>query len=457
MRLRVLPLLATSAAAVLAAGVVPAVAAPATPTATPAATAAIPDSSAVGTYYPDTPRRIFDSRGGGNSRLGQGRSVVITPSVSGVTPSAVVVNLTVVNPSTSGYLTAYPTGTALPRTSSINFSAGRTIANLVTVPVGSDGKIVIYNGLGTTDVLVDQLGAYSKNDDALAGRGRGGGYHPTDVSGLLDTRSDGGGPLLPGYYTTLAVRYNGTGSQISALAVNITVTNTNGNGYLTAYDGASSNPPRVSTLNFTKGLTVANSAIVPTSQCTTSACGGDAAQIGILNGSTGNFDVVVDITGFFDKGNIAAPVRYVPLASPVRIVDSRSNLGVGKLGAGVSRTFVPPASVAGASTVGLDTNVTLVKPTTSTYLTFWPQLTNYPRPNASTVNSGAGQVISNHAIQETGTDSKINVYNFNGTSDVVVDVSGTFQRIAGADARNAPTRAELAVVGPTASRQAAAR
>ncbi len=455
MRLRVLPLLVTATAAVVAAGAVPALAAPGGPPATATDAAPVSPDSAIGTYFPDTPRRIFDTRAAGNSRLGQGRTVVIAPYLSGVTPTAVVLNLTVVNPTTTGYLTAYPTGRALPRTSSINFGAGATRANLVTVPVGSDGRIAIYNGLGTTDVIVDQVGIYSKNDDAVTnGRGRGGGYHPSEVQRFVDTRSDGGGQLPSFTYFTLPVSFgDGTGpNPIASLAVNVTVTNTRGSGYVTTWDGSSNTPPRTSTLNFSRGTTVANSAIVPVSPCPD--CSDNSVQIGIANGSGAGIDVIVDVTGYFDDGSVAAPVRYVPLASPIRIVDSRTGTGVTKLGAGATRTFTPPTSVAGEPTVGLDANVTLVKPTASTYLTLWPQLTNYPKPRASTVNSGAGQVISNHALQEVGTDNEVNVFNFAGTTDVVVDVSGTFEYIAadGTDRRTAS--GQLHVGRPSPARAA---
>ena len=433
MRLRFLPLLASTAAVVAVAGAVPALAAPVTPAAAPAA---IPDSSAYGAYYAQSPQRIFDSRSGGNSRLGQGRSLVLPIRVGGVSkPSAVVLNLTVVNPSTSGYLTAYPAGQALPRTSSINFAAGRTTANLVTVPVSSSGSIVIYNGLGTTDVIVDQLGGYS--GDTNAARGSGGGYHPQQATRFVDTRSDGGGPLPGGYYFPMTVGYgNGSGpNPIRALALNVTVTNAQADGYLTAWNGVPGQLPRSSTLNFTRGATVSNYAIVPTSRCTD--CDDNAVQVGFLNGSGANVDVIVDAIAYFDDGTISAPFRFKPLSSPVRIVDSRSGLGLHRMAANQTQVFTPPTSVAGDPTIALDANITLVKPTASTYLTLWPQLSGYDKPRVSAVNSGAGQVVSNHAIQEVGNGNRTNIYNFNGGTDVVIDVSGTFEYIGGTGGKQA--------------------
>ncbi len=75
--------------------------------------------------------------------------------------TAVALNLTVTNPQQAGYLSAYPSGQPAPSTSSVNFSAGQTIANAVIVPVGPDGKITLRNGSGKpADVVVDVVGYY---------------------------------------------------------------------------------------------------------------------------------------------------------------------------------------------------------------------------------------------------------------------------------------------------------
>jgi hypothetical protein len=45
-----------------------------------------------------------------------------------------------------------------PPTSSVNFTAGRTIANTIMVPLGADGSVTIYNTSGTTHVVADAQG-----------------------------------------------------------------------------------------------------------------------------------------------------------------------------------------------------------------------------------------------------------------------------------------------------------
>jgi subtilisin family serine protease len=71
---------------------------------------------------------------------------------------AVALNVTATGPTTAGFLTVYPTGRPLPQTSNLNFPAGQTVPNSVIVPVGADGKISIYNGLGSTNIVVDIAG-----------------------------------------------------------------------------------------------------------------------------------------------------------------------------------------------------------------------------------------------------------------------------------------------------------
>jgi hypothetical protein len=131
-------------------------------------------SGATGSVFTGvTPVRILDTRygtGGYSSRVGPGGTIVLTAagwggvplmtSTSPVPPTAVVLNVTVTNPSTASYLTLFPDGAAQPTTSDLNFLPGQTIPNLVVVRLGSSGKLDIFNFGGTTDVIADVVGWY---------------------------------------------------------------------------------------------------------------------------------------------------------------------------------------------------------------------------------------------------------------------------------------------------------
>jgi hypothetical protein len=74
-------------------------------------------------------------------------------------PVAVVMNVTAVNPTSGGYLTVYPSSSARPTTSSVNFSAGAIQASQVVVDVGAAGSFNIYSS-SNVNVAVDIEGFY---------------------------------------------------------------------------------------------------------------------------------------------------------------------------------------------------------------------------------------------------------------------------------------------------------
>jgi hypothetical protein len=75
--------------------------------------------------------------------------------------SAIVVDATVTQGTAQSFLTIYPEGASRPLASNLNWVAGQTIPNLVTVKLGSGGGITIYNHAGTVDVVLDLAGFYS--------------------------------------------------------------------------------------------------------------------------------------------------------------------------------------------------------------------------------------------------------------------------------------------------------
>ena len=116
------------------------------------------------------PSRLLDTRSGlGTSngkpaRLGTNSSMDLTVAgraglpTTGVT--AVVLNVTAVNPTAGGFVTVYPAGTERPLASNLNFTAGQIIPNLVVVPV-KEGKVSLYNLAGDVDLVADITGYYT--------------------------------------------------------------------------------------------------------------------------------------------------------------------------------------------------------------------------------------------------------------------------------------------------------
>ena len=355
----------------------------------------------------------------------------MTPHVPSSKVSAVVLNVTVTGPTSAGYLTVYPTGVTRPTASNLNFSAGWTGANAVTVPVGANGQVDIFNAAGNVHVIADVLCYYNAYDATRPQiQAAGGQYYATRPVRLLDSRDPAfGGPLGAFEYVRIPFNFAQKDNfKIRALAVNITAVSPTQGGYVTAWNGVGT-PPTASTLNFTKGSVVPNFAVVPTAWC--SACGG-YMSIGVANRSGGNTHIVVDIFGFYDDGQTIAQIpnglRFRPL-TPTRIVDTRDGLGAGTFTGTGTATVTAPAAVAGDDTYALVTNVTGVDPANSTYLSLWAA--GDTQPTVSNLNLTPHEVRPNAAFVNVGPGNRFNVFNAAWKGDVVIDVSGTFELVPG--------------------------
>lgn len=128
-----------------------------------------PDTA--GSLHLITPTRVYDSRpsdpplGGVKGPLSNGtRDVDCTSNASGVPvgATAVLVNLTVVNTSASGFLSAYRKGIAFPGTSSINWNLPNTIvANTTIVAVDAAAKLTcLVPANASADFFVDVIGYF---------------------------------------------------------------------------------------------------------------------------------------------------------------------------------------------------------------------------------------------------------------------------------------------------------
>ncbi|MGW7440527.1 PKD domain-containing protein [Streptomyces sp. NPDC054849] len=234
------------------------------------------DRTASNGYTSLNPVRFVDTREGlGTARgqvAGQGTFGVQITGRSGIPAgaTAVALNVTVTNPKQAGHLTVFPSGQAAPTTSSLNFTAGQTVANSVIVPVGAGGRIDVRNGAWAgTDVIVDVVGYYSPDGKAAFTSTTPG------ISAapwrLMDSRRWTGWPCLAGGYFPMPMDSgNRNGLPVEAYALNVTVTSTTGAGHLSvapdpysmdAYrNGRPVPPPRPtsSTLNWTAGKDVSN-------------------------------------------------------------------------------------------------------------------------------------------------------------------------------------------------------
>lgn len=234
---------------------------------------------AVGTdgLTPMAPVRLFDSRDSGAKLQPAGPLELTVAGQSGVdaNASAVLLNVTVTQPDTAGYVTAYPCGGEQPWVSSVNFVAGQTVPNLVAVRIGTAGKVCFATTTPTHLVI-----------DASAAMGPAGTrfFDGLSPARILDTRS--GARLEPGVYEVTVSGHGGVSAQAEAVALNVTVTAPQTDGYLTVFPCGSA-APLASNLNFNAGQTVANGVVV----------GLTGGKLCVL--STSATDLVIDVNGQF--------------------------------------------------------------------------------------------------------------------------------------------------------------
>ncbi|MET9839531.1 hypothetical protein ABZZ01_17310 [Streptomyces virginiae] len=295
-------------------------------------------------FTPHTPLRLLDTRNGTGVAKGKVPAnwyTSVKVAGQGSIPdnaTAVVLNLTVTNTTDSGHIIASGSGKPMPETSSVNYGPGQTVANLVIMPVGSDGRVNLDNiGWGPVDLIADVTGYFTPTASS--------GYKALSPTRFVDTREGKGAPKgqVAGQ-SSFGVQISGVGGVpkgATAVSLNVTVTNPREAGHLTVHPSGQATPT-ASNLNFTTGQTVANSVIVPI---------GPDGRIIIRNGSWQPTDVVIDVNGYYTPDSNAAYVP--PLAIPTRHFDTRKD---GKPLA--ARDYLPLLGQPGVEAYILNTTVT---------------------------------------------------------------------------------------------------
>jgi hypothetical protein len=378
-------------------------------------------------YHPVTPTRLLDTRYGvGAPAAAVGSMQTLTLQLpASVTAnaygplSAVVLNVTVTQPTSYGDIRVYADGLSQrPDTSSLNFSAGLTVANLVTVPI-LDGKVTLFvESPGSAHLIADLSGYYTAGTS-------GAGFAPLSPTRILDTRNGTGGVggrVAAGGTVSLPVPAS-VPADATAVVMNATAVNTSSFGNLTVYpDVPGQAVPTASNLNFNANGTVPNLVIVSISA---------DRRIDFHVDSAGSADLIADIEGYFSP---SATSKFVPWY-PTRLFDTRNGDAGGAVQSGwavrvsMAYGFEVPVS---ALTAGLY-NVTVTQPAGHGYITVFPDgLASVP--NVSNLNYSEGQTVPN-AVLAPMTDGKEIFYN-GGTAEthLIADFFGYFAKPLATDA-----------------------
>lgn len=357
------------------------------------------------TFVPITPARVLDTRTRGLSLGPRSRRDITVAGVSGVPADAraVALNVTAVGVSDVTHIRAWPAGAPLPDTSVLNADPNRdAAAAAVTIGVGGERKVSLYNNAGSAHLVVDVTGYYTTDRTAD-------GFAPLDTAfRALDTR-DGGGRFSSQERRTVSVAgRGGVPSNARAVVVNVTSVNPDDQGYVNVVPAGAANT--TSTVNHLPRHDSANRATVALSRGSL-----DVVLVG------GRADVVVDVVGWYGPG---ATARFTPV-QPVRAADTRTSGG--PLKDGESRTLAvgSAARLPSDAVAAVMTLTTFRQTARATHLIAWPA--GSPRPRTSDLNTGSGRDQSGMAVVRLGRDRAITVYNDTGSTGLAIDVTGYFR------------------------------
>ena len=373
-----------------------------------------------GAYFPLTPSRIMDSRTGNGTTGspfvgGTSRSLQVTGrgGVPGSGVSAVVMNVTVTNPSVASHVTVWPSG-AIPTASNLNFVAGQTKPNLVTVGVSGSGTVNFQLDAGSADLIADVVGYY---DGSTVGGPSGARYSPQAPYRILDSRTGTGGFASPwGTGVTRDLTLTGVPNDATAVVLNVTATNPTAATFATLWPSGLTRPNPASNLNVVPGQTTPNLVIVGI---------GSNRKVSLYN-DAGTTDFVVDVAGWY--GGTTANELFTPAATPSRLLDSRvGNAYSSPWSANQTRdlTVASNGPVPGDA-AAVVMNVTVTNPTVAGFATMYPSGVARPDPT-SNLNFVPGETVPNLVMVKIGGNGKVSFYNSAGSTDMIADVVGWFR------------------------------
>jgi hypothetical protein len=206
----------------------------------------------------------------------------------------------------------------------------------------------------------------------------------------------------------------GVPADAAAVALNVTVAEPIGSGFVTVFP-CGSPQPLASNLNYTVG------AVVPNAVMAKVGAGGKVCLF-VSNGT----QLIVDVNGYFPSSSSFHSMN------PARVLDTRpgeTTVDGLQQGAGLrSPGTITELQITGRASVPLDAtsvvlNVTVTEAQASGFVTVYPCGT--PIPTASNINFVAGSTVANLVVAKIGAGGAVCIFNNQGTH-LVADVNGYF-------------------------------
>ncbi|MDP9101369.1 MAG: VCBS repeat-containing protein [Actinomycetota bacterium] len=378
---------------------------PASPSASPSPSPSGTSTGPAGLFHPLVPTRVLDTRPANDPVVAGVDRVVHLSGLGGIPEtgvSAVVLSVTVPLPQADGDLQVYPVGDRpANRTSNLNWPAHRTIANLVTAPLGQGGSVELSVSQASAHAVVDVIGWYGDGSDSGGTR-----YTALTPSRVLETGT-GDGRLRAGTDQTLLLRGRGgvpSSADVSSVAVTVTALGTDGPADLQVYPTGNRPTQRTSNLNLVKGQTAA--------VLVNATLGGDGSITLSLSNSSAR--VVVDVVGYYS----AAGSRFVAL-SPRRVLD-RAMVSAG----GDSSVILGGTNGIPGDATGVLVNTTGVDSTAPLDLQVYPTGAK-PAERTSVLNLEPGQAVADlvaSGLQQGALSLSVS----QGRTSVILDLAGYF-------------------------------
>ena len=366
-----------------------------------------------GDYFPVAPVRVLDTRSGKGvskgkrGKLGPAQTLEVRITGKGRIPgpdvTAVLLNVTVLHPTETGFVSVWPAGDPRPPSSNLNFEPGKPASNLVVTKVSGKGRVAIFNSAGKIHVVADVVGYFSTK----------GGCSLTalDPQRVLDTRTQrrplsGGSALKLALAGVAGLPADG----VRAVLLNMTVTEPSTAGDLCVWASGEAKPD-VSMVSFVQGQTVPNLVVA--------TVGPDGAVD--VQASGGDTHVIADVVGFFSPA--CGTAKMVAL-TPTRVLDTRAT--------GQRLTAQRMAEIQLLGTAGLPAsgvsavvlNVTVVRPSEAGFLTVWAAGTE--RPNTSHLNFTRRHTVPNVVLAKLGAGGALDIATSAGRLHLLVDLLGYF-------------------------------
>jgi RHS repeat-associated protein len=396
-----------------------------------------------GQYHTLTQTRILDTRSTNNigtctpspcARIAANHVLTVNVAGQGGIPttgvSAVVLNVTAFSPSASSNLVVYPSDATRPSTRDLSLNPGQPISNTVIAKLDTTGQLDVSSVGADTDVAFDVEGYFS----APTGT-QGGTYNPITPQRIADSRdathTSNCGPsgttacnnVIAGGSITVTIAGLDPlppASEVSAVALNITATNTTAAGFVTAYP-AGTTRPSVRSLSFDNADTVTELVVAKLSS---------DGKITLYFGSGGG-DFMIDVDGYYSATTTDNSDVYVPQVD-TRSVDTRSGTRTGSCtpscstltaGGSITIQMTGHANVPTSGVGAVSVEVTAINPTAAGYLT----VHYLGAAGLRTVSFASGEAVTDASIVALPPQANGQiVITSSVATDVLVDVNGWY-------------------------------